>query len=175
MPREPIALEDVLAGLLPARRLDRSGQAFLVRLLRPDDRPALLDFYDAFEPKRAAQGLPPTGRDRITRWLDSILNVGAHLIAASEGRLVGHGLLMPTSRDDVYEWAIFLARDHRGRGIGTEVNRLAIEVGRRLGLRKLWLSVEPHNRPAIRSYENAGFRFRSSAIFSPEAEMELEL
>ncbi len=29
----------------------------------------LVEMYEHFEPKRAAQGLPPTGRDRILSWL----------------------------------------------------------------------------------------------------------
>jgi diamine N-acetyltransferase len=163
------------AEILPAYRRDKDGNPFCVRLFRPEDRAALEGFYDAFEPKRAAQGLPPQGADRVARWLDSILWDGIHLIAEADGQLVGHGLLMPSGREGVYEWAIFLALEHRGRGMGTEMNRISIEIGRALGLRKLWLSVEPHNRPAVRSYEKVGYHFLSSAIFSPEAEMELPL
>jgi len=163
------------SGLLPAERTDKDGQPFTVRLADAGDRPALEAFYDVFEPKRAAQGLPPVGLDRIARWLDDILDDGIHLIAESGGRLVGHGLMMPTGRAGVGEWAIFLAREQRGRGMGTEMNRISIAVARARGLRKLWLSVEPHNRAAVRSYEKVGYRFLSSAIFSPEAEMELEL
>jgi diamine N-acetyltransferase len=165
----------VLADVLPAERRDKADRPFVVREFQPADRAALDDFYDLFEPKRAAQGLPPTGRDRVTRWLDGVLAEGVHMIAESDGELVGHGLLMPTGRPGISEWAIFLAEEHRGHGIGTEMNRLAIDVARAIGERKLWLSVEPHNRPAVRSYEKVGYRFLSSAIFSPEAEMELEL
>jgi RimJ/RimL family protein N-acetyltransferase len=164
-----------LGSLLPADRRDKEGRAYTVRLFEPRDRQTLEDFYDGFEPKRAAQGLPPLGRDRVMRWLESVLSEGLHLVACGGDRLVGHGLLMPTGRTGVWEWAIFLAREHRGFGMGTEMNRIAIEVARHLGLRKLWLSVEPHNRPAVRSYEKVGYHFLSSAIFSPEAEMELEL
>lgn len=164
-----------LAAVLPTVRHDKAGQAFIVRLVRPDDRDALAAFYERFEPKRGAQGLPPIGTDRIARWLDSVLPQGVHFVAECRGELVGHGLLVPTGREGVWEWAIFLDREHRGRGMGTEMNRIAVEIGRALGLRKLWLSVEPHNRPAVRSYEKVGFRFLPGSIFSPEAEMELEL
>jgi diamine N-acetyltransferase len=164
-----------LDALLPAERSDKSGKPYVVHHFSADRRPALEEFYRIFEPKRGAQGLPPQGDDRIARWLDSILDDGVHLVAEADDRLVGHGLLMPTGRPAVGEWAIFLDRDHRGRGMGTEMNRISIDVARAMGLRTLWLSVEPHNRPAVRSYEKVGYRFLSSAIFSPEAEMELEL
>ncbi|MCA1790912.1 MAG: hypothetical protein LC667_13970, partial [Thioalkalivibrio sp.] len=46
---------------------------------------------------------------------------------------------------------------------------------RTLDIDRLWLSVEPHNRPAVRSYQKAGYRFRPSTLYSCELEMELEL
>jgi ribosomal protein S18 acetylase RimI-like enzyme len=84
-------------------------------------------------------------------------------------------MLLPTGRPGVQEYAIFLAREVRGQGVGTQVNRLMVEVARAMGVRSLWLSVEPHNRPAVRSYEKAGFRFVPATIYSPEVEMELPL
>ena len=44
-----------------------------------------------------------------------------------------------------------------------------------LGLRRLWLSVEPQNRAALRSYLKAGFTFRAATVYTPEVEMELDL
>lgn len=148
---------------------------FSVRELRAEDRPALESFYDEFDPKRAAQGLPPEGPARVARWLDGILPEGKHLVVEREGRMIGHAMLMPTGREGVREYAIFLARDVRGQGVGTQVNRLSVEVARAMDVSRLWLSVEPHNRPALRSYEKAGFRFRPGTIYTPEVEMEMEL
>ena len=162
-------------ALLPATLHTKEGRVFHVRPLRAEDRGALESFYDAFEPKRAAQGLPPEGPARVRRWLDSILPTGTHLAVEMDGRLVGHAMLMPTSTDGVREYAIFLDQSVRGQGMGTQVNRLSAEVARTLRLRRLWLSVEPHNRPALRSYEKAGFRFRPGTVFSPEMEMEMDL
>ncbi|HEX2210327.1 MAG TPA: GNAT family N-acetyltransferase [Longimicrobium sp.] len=148
---------------------------FTVRRYRPEDRAALDAFYDAFEPKRAAQGLPPEGPARVARWLGGVLAGGDHLIVEVDGRLVGHAMLMPTGRDGVREYAIFLDQSVRGRGMGTQVNRLSAELARTLDLERLWLSVEPHNRAAVRSYQKAGYRFRTSTLYSPEFEMELDL
>lgn len=146
-----------------------------VRSATPADRPLLEAFYDAFEPKRAAQGLPPEGPARIRRWLDSVLAGGTHLVVETEGALVGHAMLMPTRREGEREYAIFLDDAVRGRGVGTEVNRLSARVARTLDVRRLWLSVEPHNRPAVRSYQKAGFRFRPATVYSSELEMEMDL
>lgn len=161
--------------LLPAHLHDKEGRVFTVRALVPADRPALEAFYDAFDPKRAAQGLPPAGQARVARWLDQVTAKGTHLAVERGGHLVGHAMLLPTERPEVQEYAIFLAREVRGQGVGTQVNRLTVELARAMDVRRLWLSVEPHNRPAVRSYEKAGFQFVPATIYSPEVEMELPL
>jgi len=165
----------IVAHTLPAHLHDKEGRMFTVRELAPADRAALETFYDGFDPKRAAQGLPPSGLPRIQRWLDSILAFGSHLVVERDGHIAGHAMLLPTDRPGVSEYAIFLAREVRGQGVGTQVNRLSVEMARTMELRGLWLSVEPQNRPALRSYEKAGFRFVPGTIYSPEIEMEMAL
>lgn len=152
---------------------DRTGEVFEVRRYLPKDRAALELFYNDFEPKRAAQGLPPKDAERISRWLHSILSQGLHLLAFRGSHLVGHALLVPTAEEGVWEYAVFLHQKHRGRGLGTELNRAAVEAAREAGLRGLWLSVEPHNRAALRSYEKVGFTLLPGTLFSSEAEMRL--
>ena len=160
---------------LPIVRTDRAGRPFVIRHFRSEDVPALESFYLEFEPKRAAQGLPPEGVERIRRWLLPVLRQGVHLVAEREGDLIGHSLLVPTAEPGTHEYAVFLRADERGIGLGTALNRASVDAARAAGLRRLWLSVEPHNRAAIRSYENAGFRFRPSTIYSSEMEMDLVL
>jgi diamine N-acetyltransferase len=159
---------------LPAEVRNKEGRAFRVRASRDDDIPRLLDFYERFEPKRCAQGLPPPGRSRIERWLGGILPAGTHLLIEEAGRLVGHAMLMPIA-DGVAEYAIFLHQGERAAGLGTAVNRLAVEVARAQGLRRLWLSLEPGNRAALISYQRVGFTFLPGTVLSVEAEMELPL
>jgi RimJ/RimL family protein N-acetyltransferase len=161
--------------LLPAQVADKDSRAFTVRSLGPGDRAALDAFYLTFEPARAAQGLPPQGAQRIARWLDRILGSGLHLAVEEAGRLVGHAMLIPTDDERVREYAIFLHQHVRGHGLGTEINRLAIDLARAQGIIRLWLSVEPENRPAVRSYEKAGWKYIPASLYSPELEMELKL
>jgi len=162
-------------ALLPALLHDKEGREFTVRLLEPRDRPALEAFYDAFDPKRAAQGLPPEGQARVQRWLGQILPNGTHLAVERGGQLVGHAMLLPMEASGGEEYAIFLAREVRGQGVGTRVGKLAVEVARATGAKRLWLSVEPDNRAAVRSYEQAGFRFVPATAYTSEVEMELPL
>lgn len=167
--QEPADREPILT------RLDKAGEPFGVRPYRASDRQALVHFYEQFEPKRAAQGLPPLGVERIERWLGSVLPQGIHLVALREGQLIGHALVVPTEQPDSSEYAVFVRQDQRGLGMGTELNRIALDVARAAGVRRLWLSVEPHNRAALRSYEKVGFRMIPHTAFSPEAEMQVDL
>lgn len=52
---------------------------------------------------------------------------------------------------------MFVAREWRGRGVGSALMQAAIAWGRDRGLHKLTLSVFPHNAAAIALYEKFGF------------------
>jgi RimJ/RimL family protein N-acetyltransferase len=74
-----------------------------------------------------------------------------------DGELLGHVMLLPMD-DGRGELANFLHQSIRNRGIGTFINRIALQVAREHGTGRVWLCVEPFNRAAVRSYEKAGFR-----------------
>jgi RimJ/RimL family protein N-acetyltransferase len=153
---------------------DKQGHPYELRALVSDDRRALQAMYESFEPKRGAQGLPPAGPEQIARWLETVLAGGYHLIVEAAGGVVGHGMILPYS-SQAAELANFLHQSMRDRGIGTALNRALLDVARNQGITTVWLSVEPSNRRAIRSYENAGFRRRPASVWSPEIEMEATL
>ncbi len=161
-------------GTLPADFVDRNGGAFRVRRFLPEDRPALAAMYADFEPKRAAQGLPPGDAEGIARWLDRILAEGVHLLVEVAGEVRGHAMLLRIDAERA-ELANFLHQSVRFRGIGTRLNRIVLALARDGGYRRVWLCVEPGNRPAIRSYERAGFRMVPGQIWAPEVEMVAEL
>lgn len=154
---------------------DKEGEAFDVRPLEPRDRAALEVMYAEFEPKRSAQGLPPEGHVALRRWLDRTLPSGQHLVVEVSGRVLGHAMLVPVDDACTVELANFLHQSIRDRGIGTALNRIALDEARRAGLRRVWLSVEPSNRAAVRSYEKAGFRRLPGSLWAPEIEMEATL
>ncbi|MGH7483239.1 MAG: GNAT family N-acetyltransferase [Longimicrobiales bacterium] len=77
--------------------------------------------------------------------------------------------------DGGVELASFLHQSVRGRGIGTALNHALVGVARASDARRIWLSVEPWNRAAIRSYQRVGFRQLSGSLWAPEIEMEMPL
>ncbi len=153
---------------------DKLGRSFVIRPLATEDRDALYRMYLSFEPKRGAQGLPPADHEQIARWLDMILAQGAHAVVDVQDAILGHGMLLPFEARTA-ELANFLHQTVRDAGIGTRLNQHLVELGRELGFRRLWLSVEPANRRAIRSYEKVGFRVRPTSVWAPEIEMDLDL
>lgn len=159
---------------LPVTRLDKEGRPFTLRPHRLCDRPHLERMYDDFEPKRAAQGLPAVDAEPRLRWLDSVLASGDHLLVEVDGRVSGHGMLLPF-RPAAAELANFLHQSIRDRGIGTALNRALVDLARERGLTHVWLSVEPSNHRAVRSYEKVGFRRRFTSGWAPELEMEVVL
>jgi len=132
----------------------------------------LVEMYNNFEPKRAAQGLPPVGRERIVAWLRHLQKSGHNLVALWNGNVIGHSMLCPMERQRA-EFAIFLHQDFRNQGIGTELTQVTLNYARLKGLRNVWLSVEVNNHCAIRVYKKKGFQV--SEIFGPEQEMALDL
>ena len=164
------------ATQLPTDLTDKQGHPFRVRLFDPaTDRAKLERMYDSFQPKRAAQGLPPETEYAQRRWLDHILKTGSHLLVEVNTEVWGHAMLIPMSEKGSTELAIFLHQLIRGRGIGTAMNRLLVELARADGFQRVWLSVEPSNIPAIRSYQKAGFLTLRYSMYASEIEMEVRL
>ena len=132
----------------------------------------LVEMYNNFEPKRAAQGLPPVGRERIVAWLRHLQKSGHNLVALWNGNVIGHSMLCPMERQRA-EFAIFLHQDFRNQGIGTGLTQVTLNYARLKGLRNVWLLVEVNNHCAIRVYKKKGFQV--SEMFGPEQEMALDL
>ena len=154
--------------------MTEASAAFSTRAYQQSDRDDLIAMYADFEPKRAAQGLPPTGEGKIGIWLDRILKRGQHMVVHVDGLLRGHIMLVPMD-DGSLELANFLHQSVRNRGIGTALNALALRLARDAGHSRVWLSVEPGNKAAVRSYEKVGFKKLPGSNWAPEIEMTAEL
>ena len=158
---------------LPLLLFDKHGEPFLVRQMEPADRAALHSMYLDFTPKRAAQGLPPETDYAQKRWLDHVLKGGDHLLVEVNDEVRGHLMLIPMDDGVTTELAIYLHQSIRGRGIGTAMNRVAVNLARLAGYRRVWLSVEVTNVAAIRSYQKAGFKRTPATLWAHEIEMEV--
>jgi RimJ/RimL family protein N-acetyltransferase len=86
----------------------------------------------------------------------SVFNLDATIVAEASDEIVG-GLWVHGPYFGFGEIGMFVARDWRGRGVGSALVVASIEWARERGLHKLSLSVFPHNEAAISLYRKYGF------------------
>lgn len=152
---------------------DAGGRAIDYREGEAADREAVVAMYGAFDSADRAQGIPPSQEPGIRDWLETITSAGSlTMVAEHEGDVVGHGMLVPDG-EGAYELALFVLQDYQGAGIGTELLRTLLGLGRKRGVERVWLSVERWNDAAIAVYEKVGFERTGSASFEIEMAREL--
>ena len=157
----------------PHRMTDKVGRELELRRVTDDDVEALREMYLDFDSADRAQGIPPSGERRIREWLDVVLaDQTLNVVAWHEGDAVGHAMLV-ADVDESYELAIFVHQRYQNAGIGTALMRTTLGAAQERGIRRIWLSVERWNSPAIALYEKIGFERTGSTSF--EMEMTIQI
>jgi RimJ/RimL family protein N-acetyltransferase len=124
-----------------------------VRAIRDDDRLPLARLYAAVADERRWIGAePPVDVERRA----STWSLDGHFVAEADGAVVGQVFVLPSSHG-FGEIGMLVAREWRGRGVGTALMERAIGWAREQGLHKLSLDVFPHNEAAIALYRKLGF------------------
>ena len=117
-----------------------------------DRRPLAHLFAAVAEERDGIAAEPPIDVEkRAANW-----DLDRTLVALAAGEVVGLVFVIE-SGFGFGEIGMMVARDWRGRGVGSALVAAAIEWGRENGLHKLTLSVFPHNEAAIRLYRKFGF------------------
>ncbi|MCU4926193.1 GNAT family N-acetyltransferase [Halobacteria archaeon AArc-dxtr1] len=170
----------------PATVDDRDGRAIELRADTSGDEDALLaslvDMYVQFDPSDRAQGIPPTGPERIETWLEPLVYDGVNVLACHEDEVVGHATLVPDTDDpgeveavNEIEWelAIFVLQAYQQAGIGTALLKHLLGHASECGIDRVWLTVERWNGPAIALYERVGFETTGAERFEQEMAIRL--
>ena len=87
------------------------------------------------------------------------------------GAVVGHACLIEITPRVLSELAIVIHQDWQGRGLGSAMLSVLLEMAHFCEYHRIWLSVETQNRRAISLYLKHGFKFVGP--FDTEREMEL--
>jgi RimJ/RimL family protein N-acetyltransferase len=126
---------------------------FEVRRARDEDRmPLAIVFATVAEERDGIATEPPVDVDaRAASW-----TLEGTLVAVADTELVG-SVHVGVSRFGFGEIGMAVAREWRGRGVGSALLTAAIEWSRGQGLHKLSLQVFPHNVAAIALYRKFGF------------------
>jgi ribosomal protein S18 acetylase RimI-like enzyme len=153
----------------PLTVTDREDRGIELRVFADDDTEfeAAVAMYEGFDAADRAQGIPPSDEHRIREWLDTITGDDCHNVFAWDGDTVaGHATLVPD--DDAHELAIFVDQAYQGAGVGTALIEALLGHGARVGIERVWLTVERWNRAAVALYEKVGFETASAESFELE-------
>ena len=97
-----------------------------------------------------------------TRWLEGRGPRHPVVVAEDGGRVVAWGSLNPFSPRDAYrhvaDFSIYVARSHRGKGVGKVLLARLVQLAREHGYHKMVLSAFPFNAAGMALYEKVGFR-----------------
>ena len=95
---------------------------------------------------------------------DQITNHDYHYFFLTYGGIrIGYTALVPEG-DALFISKLYLARDYRGRGLGTEAIKSIFGICSDKGFRRAYLTVNRGNAKAIRAYERNGFRTVRSQV-----------
>jgi len=124
-----------------------------VRAARDDDRLPLAMLFAAVASERTGIATePPVDVEaRAAAW-----SLEGDIVAEAAGMVIG-SIHVSASRHGYGEIGMAVAREWRGRGVGSALMVAAIDWARQRGLHKLSLSVFVHNEAAIALYRKFGF------------------
>jgi ribosomal protein S18 acetylase RimI-like enzyme len=127
--------------------------SFSVRPMEDEDRLPVAQLFAAVAEERdgiAAE--PPIDVEaRAARW-----SLEGAFVAVADAEIIGW-LDVLGGRHGYGEIGMAVARDWRGKGVGSALMQAAIDYARARGLHKLSLSVWPHNAAGIALYRKFGF------------------
>jgi acetyltransferase len=152
------------------------GTPFTIRPIRPEDEPLMVRFHEAlseetvyaryFEHLKLSQR---TAHERLTRICFIDYDREMALVAEArdpetgEVEIAGIGRLSKARGLPEAEFAILIADRWQRRGLGTELLRRLVRIGREEGLDRIWAEMFASNRGMRRASEAAGFSLSSVA------------
>ncbi|MFZ4718992.1 MAG: GNAT family N-acetyltransferase [Ilumatobacteraceae bacterium] len=144
-------------------RVLRDGTSVQIRLLTPADGDRLREFHSrlSLESTRLRYfAAKPKLSDRDVAWLTDVDVVNrCALVAIENDRIIAVGRWMrPRDGSPDAEVAFITADDQQGRGIGTLLLSMLIELAPEYGLTAFTASVLFENSPMMRVFRECGYR-----------------
>ena len=140
-------------------KADKTGNYHEIGISCTEDIQDLLEMYRTFTPKPASQGLPPEDTETCRNWVKNLYTIGENFLAWRGNSVIGHTALVPDMGGKSGEFVIFVDKNERHLGIGTNLTIFTLERYRQLGFDTIWLTVNVTNYVAVRLYKKVGFKF----------------
>jgi acetyltransferase len=149
----------------------KDGQAVTIRPIRAEDEPLMIKFHERLSDRsvylRYFQGMAleqRTTHDRLTRICFIDYDREIALVAerrdphTEERRIIAVGNLTKMHRGNDGEIAAITSDDCQGRGLGSEMMRLLIRLGRDENLDRIIATTLPENTQMCAMLKRLGFR-----------------
>jgi acetyltransferase len=154
----------------------KNGTPLTLRPIRPEDEPLMVRFHQTLSQQSVYQRYfhivdlsRRVEHERLIRRCFNDYDREIALVAeqhSAEGGtsdIVGIGRLVRTPDTDEAEFAILISDAVQGQGLGTELLRQLVEVGRAEGMRRITADILPDNRNMQRIAEKLGFQLSHCA------------
>lgn len=139
------------------------GEEVTLRLMAPDDGPAMLEFARALpEDDLLFLAVDITDERAVDDWIRRLINKNIHtILVEKDGKLVGHGSLI--HEEQVWTrhlggMILLLAPEVRGKGLGHILAGELFGYAEELGLRKIVARMAADQKGAIQVFEKLGFK-----------------
>ncbi len=151
-----------------------NGSRLTIRPIRPEDEPLMVRFHEQLSEEtvyaryfRYLKLSQRTAHERLTRICFIDYDREMALVAedrdpvSGEPQIVGVGRLSKSRGLPEAEFAILIADRWQRHGLGTELLRRLVRVGRDEGLERIWAEMLAGNGGMRRASERAGFTIRA--------------
>jgi acetyltransferase len=155
----------------------KDGTPLVIRPIRPEDEPLIVKFHETLSEqtvyRRYFGHLHLSDRvkhERLTRICFNDYDRELALVAEHEDpstrerQIVGVARLSKSRTANDAEFAVLVADEYQRRGIGTELLRRLVEIGREEKLHSIKGEILRENRGMVRASRNVGFEIRSPNV-----------
>ena len=148
------------------------GTKIMIRPIRPEDEPMMVAFHERLSERSVyfryfhlLNLSQRTAHERLTRMCFIDYDRAMALVAEREtgngaGDLLGIGRLTRVHGTNEAEMAILISDDFQGHGLGTELLRRLIEIGKQEKIEKITADILSENRTMQRVCERLGFHLQ---------------
>ena len=165
----------------------RDGTELSIRPIRPEDEPAMVEFHAGLSPEtvhmRYFASIPletRTRHDALVRGCFIDYDRAMALVAerrdeaTGKQRIIGVGRLIKVHGRNDAEFALAIADQFQGMGLGTELLRRLVQIGRDEKVSRIFGEILVENEPMRNVCHRLGFGFRPPRSGVVTAEIDLQ-
>ncbi len=143
----------------------KSGQVARLRPIRPEDEPMEAKMFEKLSREslyfRFFGFVPTVTHDFLTRFThidyDREMAIMAVVEEAGVDKMVGVVRIISDAWGESAEYAIVVADDWQGQGLGSQMTDYIIDIAREMGIKKLYATALATNKAMLGLFEKKGF------------------